>query len=173
VTRYVALLRGVNVGGKNVVPMAELRTLAESLGYGEVRTFIQSGNVIFSASPREGAVRLRSAISARFGIEVAVLLRSAAELGAVLRANPFPVADPSQLHVGFMAKRASAAAVAALEPGRFLPEEFAVEGRELYLRLPDGMARTKLPRYLERQLASPITFRNWNTLASLAELVRL
>jgi uncharacterized protein (DUF1697 family) len=171
VTRYVGLLRGVNLGGRNRLSMAELRTLAESLGYREVRTFIQSGNLVFSASKRVAPAVLEAAIATRFGLEVPVVLRTGAELEAAVRANPFAEADLSRLHVGFMAGPPAASALAGLERGPFLPEEFAVQGADVYLYLPEGVARTKLPRYLERRLG-PMTVRNWKTLGSLAELAR-
>ena len=84
--------------------------------------------------------------------------------------NPFRSADPSKLHVGFMAEKPSAAAVAKLDKKRFLPDEFTVNSAELYLHLPNGMARTKLPGYLDRQLKIPTTVRNWNTVNKLIEL---
>jgi len=152
--------------------MAELRTLAESLGYSEVRTFIQSGNLVFSTNKHVTPAALEAAIATRFGLEVPVVLRTDAELEAAVRANPFAAAALSRLHVGFMAGPAGAAALAGLERGPFLPEEFAVLGADVYLYLPDGVARTKLPRYLERRLGLPMTVRNWKTLGSLAELAR-
>jgi uncharacterized protein (DUF1697 family) len=170
VQKYVGLLRGVNVGGRNKVSMAELRALFESLGYGEVRTFIQSGNVIFAADGPVTAKAIESAIAARFNIAVAVVLRTPGELERIVRDNPFTRADPSNLHVGFMTQRPSADVVAALDHERFRPELFAVKGAELYFWLPDGMARTKLPSYLDRQLRTPTTIRNWRTLNKLVEL---
>jgi uncharacterized protein (DUF1697 family) len=168
--RFVGLLRGVNVGGKNNVPMAELRALVESLGYTDVSTFIQSGNLFFTGDDSVTPKQLETAIESRFGIEITVVLRTPAELESVVRANPFRSADPSKLHVGFMAKKPSAAAVAKLDKKRFLPDEFTVKGAELYLHLPNGMARTKLPGYLDRQLKIPTTVRNWNTVNKLIEL---
>ena len=168
--RLVGLLRSVNVGGKNKLPMAELRALVESLGYTEVGTFIQSGNVIFTADNSVTPKRLETAIESRFGIETTVVLRTSAELESVVEANPFLSADPSKLHVGFMAETPPAAAVAKLDNDRFLPDEFAVNGAQLYLHLPNGMARTKLLGYLDRQLKIPTTVRNWNTVNKLIEL---
>ena len=170
--RFVALLRGVNVGGKNKLAMSELRTLVESLGYTDVRTFIQSGNVLFSTDETVVAPDLQRSIEARFGLAIAVVLRSAAELELVVGADPFPEAERARVHVGFMTARPPAEAVAALDHARFLPEEFIVSGRELYLHLPSGMARTKLPAYLGRALGVPTTLRNWNTVTKLLELAR-
>ena len=168
----VALLRGINVGGRNSVPMAALRGVFESLGHTEVSTFIQSGNVIFTAATPVTAKSLETAIDAHFSIAISVVLRTPAELANVVAANPFPTAGPSRLHVGFMAEKPPAASVKQLDTDRFAPEEFAVHGREIYLHLPSGMGRAKLPAYLDRQLAIPTTVRNWNTVNKLVELSR-
>lgn len=167
---YVALLRGINVGGKNKVPMAELRALVESLGHIHVRTFIQSGNIIFGSDASLTPRSLEVAIEDTFASHITVVLRTPAELKRVVEANPFTRADPSKLHVGFMAKRPPAAAVAALDAEGFRPEEFAVIGAEIYLHLPNGMGRANLPGYLDRQLKIPTTVRNWNTVTKLVEL---
>ena len=168
--RFVGLLRGVNVGGRNLLPMAELRALVESLGYTDVRTFIQSGNVLFTAPKSPGAAHLEAAIRERFGLAVPVVLRTPPELARAVAADPFPGADRAKLYVGFMTQSPSPAALAELDGRPFLPDAFAVEGKELYLHLPDGMARTKLPGYLDRRLKLAMTVRNWNTLAKLCEL---
>ncbi|HUQ40096.1 MAG TPA: DUF1697 domain-containing protein [Acidimicrobiales bacterium] len=168
---YVALLRGINVGGKNKVPMAELRAVFEALGHSDVRTYIQSGNVVFSGPKAPTPATLEKAIGAEFGIDLTVVVRTPAQLSAAVgKKNPFPTANTSALHIGFMAEAPAAAAVKALDRERFLPEEFAVVGSDLYLHLPDGMGRTKLPPYLDRQLKVPTTVRNWNTVTKLVEL---
>lgn len=168
--RYVALLRGVNVGGKNKVPMADLRTLVESLGHTDVSTFIQSGNVIFTSSKVVTPKSLEAAIAKQFGIQSRVVLRTKAELGKILKANPFTRADTSKLHVGFMVEKPPASVVKALDVDEFLPDEFAVHATELYLHLPNGMGRAKLPPYLDRRLKVVTTVRNWNTVTKLLEL---
>ena len=165
----VGLLRGVNVGGR-ALPMAELRELVESLGFGDVRTYIQSGNVLFSASRRPKPDVLEAAIARRFGLKVDVILRSPAELRRVIERNPFPDAERSRLHVGFMARKPASVDVAALDEEAFVPEQFALIGTELYLHLPNGMGRTKLPDYVLRRVKVPTTVRNWNTVTKLAEL---
>ncbi len=167
----VALLRGVNVAGRTL-PMAELRELMESLGFEHVHTYIQSGNVLFSAKKRPTPAVLAAAIERRFGLDVDVMLRSASELERTIERNPFADADRSKLHVGFMARKPAAANVAALDGDSFLPEEFALVGTELYLHLPGGMARTKLPDYVLRRIKVPTTIRNWNTVTKLAELAK-
>jgi uncharacterized protein (DUF1697 family) len=169
---YAALLRGVNVGGKNKVAMADLRTLVESLGHSSVSTLIQSGNVVFTSSKTVTPKSLEAAIAKQFGINVTVVLRTASELARAVKANPFAKADPSKLHIGFMATKPSAAAVKKLDADSYEPEEFAVRGSDLYLHLPNGMGRAKLPLYLDRQLKIPTTVRNWNTVTKLVELTK-
>lgn len=167
---YIGLLRGINVGGKNKIPMADLRALFESLGHTDVHTLIQSGNVIFTSDQKVMPNELEIAIGARFGFEVAVVLRTPNALKNVLRNNPLAGVDPSNLHVGFMRQKPSGTGLSRHDKERFLPERYAVVGTELYLYLPDGMARTKLPDYLNRQLKVPITVRNWNTVRRLVDL---
>ena len=167
----VALLRAVNVGSRKV-PMADLRELVESLGFGDVRTYIQSGNVIFSAPRAPEPTSLERAIEARFGLSVDVVVRSAADLRRALERDPFPDVERSRLHIGFMAKKPAASAVSTIDRDAFLPEQFAVVGRELYLSLPHGMARTKLPDHILRRIKVATTIRNWNTVTKLAELAR-
>jgi uncharacterized protein (DUF1697 family) len=169
VPTVVGLLRGVNVGGRTL-PMAELREVVDSLGFDDVRTYIQSGNVLFSAPRSPKPAVLEEAIERRFGLAVDVMLRSAAELRRVIERNPFPDAERSRLHVGFMAKKPPPKDVAALDEDAFVPERFAVVGAELYLHLPGGMGRSKLPDYVLRRLKVPTTLRNWNTVTKLAEL---
>lgn len=168
--RYVALLRGVNVGGKNKVPMADLRALAESLGLADVTSFIQSGNLLFTSGRRPDPGDLEAAIAQRFSIDISVVLRSASELRSVLSNQPFPGADTSHVHVGFLTDKPPASSIKRLDPGRFEPETFAVRGVEVYMHLPAGMARTKVPAYLDTNLRIPMTIRNWNTVSKLADL---
>jgi uncharacterized protein (DUF1697 family) len=170
VSRYVGLLRGVNVGGKNKLPMAELRALFESLDHTNVSTFIQSGNIVFTTAKPIAAKDLERAIAKQFGIAPSVMLRTPQELRKIVKSNPFSGVDPSTLHVGFMEQKPSAAAVKQLDSERFLPDELAIRGREIYFHLPNGMGRTKLPPYVDRQLKIPTTVRNWNTVNKLIEL---
>jgi uncharacterized protein (DUF1697 family) len=170
VPRYVALIRAVNLGATNKVPMARLRTAVESLGHTNVTTYIQSGNVIFTSAGKVTPLSLEKLIASTFGIETDVMLRTPAQLAKALRANPFPQADESRLHIGFMATTPAAAAAASLDAQRFLPEQFAFRGTELYLHLPAGMGTTRLPAYLGRTLKIPTTIRTWRTVVTLAEL---
>jgi uncharacterized protein (DUF1697 family) len=170
VPTYVALLRGINVGGKNKLPMADLRSLVESLGHTDVTTYIQSGNVVFTSSKPVAAKALETAIKDRFGIGLTVVLRTPAELAKVVKANPFAPGDLSKVHVGFMAEKPSKALIAKLDATRFEPDAVVVHGAELYFHLPDGMGHSKLPDYVGRALKIPTTVRNWNTVLKLASL---
>lgn len=173
---YVALLRGINVGGKNIVPMAELGAIFGELGCDGVRTYIQSGNVLFRAGaglakkvPALAAKRIATA----FGHDVTVVVRTAEEIAAVRDANPFIAsgADERALYVAFLADEPSARSVAALDPNRSPPDAFVVRGREIYLHLPNGAARTKITNaYLDAKLATTSTVRNWRTVVTLSEL---
>jgi uncharacterized protein (DUF1697 family) len=170
VPTYIALLRGINVGGHNKVSMSALRALHESLGHTDVTTYIQSGNVVFNSTKPVTSASLERAIEKEFGIDITVVLRTRAEMKRVVGANPFADADLKTVHVGFMASKPAAAAVRGLDADQFAPEEFAIKGTHLYLRLPNGMGRTKLPAYLDRNLKVPTTVRNWTTVGKLLEL---
>lgn len=174
---HVALLRGVNVGGKNKLPMKELAALFGDVGCVDVRTYIQSGNVVFSA-PADVAssleARVEAQIERQLGLRVPVVLRSAAELAGAVEASPFAdrVADhPKAVHVMFLKDRPTAAAVAALDPNRSPPDTYAVVGREVHLFCPNGVARTKLTTaWLDRALSTVSTARNWRTVLKLVEM---
>jgi uncharacterized protein (DUF1697 family) len=176
-SRYVALLRGINVGGKNMLPMKELTGLFASAGCTEVTTYIQSGNVLFTADNivvAGLAAGIAQQIDERFGLRVPVVLRSAAELTLAIQNNPFlrSGAEEDWLHVYFLASVPGAAEVAMLDPARSAPDAFAVVGREVYLQLPNGMARTKLTNaYFDSKLRTVSTARNWRTILKLAELL--
>jgi uncharacterized protein (DUF1697 family) len=167
---YAALLRGINVGGHNKVPMIQLKAVIESLGHTDVTTYIQSGNVVFTSRKNVTPAALGRAIKDEFGFDITVVLRTSSELQRVVTDNPFARADLKTVHVGFMASKPSAVAVRALDADQFAPEEFAIKGSNLYLHLPNGMGRTKLPAYLDRKLKVPTTVRNWNTVLKLLEL---
>jgi uncharacterized protein (DUF1697 family) len=173
---FAALLRGINVGGKSRVPMAELRSALSSLGFEDVVTYIQSGNVVFR-SPRgnakEVATRIEKEVAKRFGVNAAVLIRTPPELAEIADANPFLSAesDLTKLHVVFLDGRPGARAAAQLDPARSPPDEFRLSGREIYLHLPNGFGRSKLTiDYFERRLGATATARNWKTLLGLLQL---
>ena len=174
-TTFVALLRGVNVGGANRLPMADLRRVAEGCGFGAVQTYIQSGNVVLTstdAASEVGAV-LRDALLAETGIDSAVIVRGLDEMAAVAAGNPFPeaaAADPTRVHVTFLP-----AAVAHLDGfarEAYQPEEVVAAGAELYLHLPEGLGRSKLATDLLRRTDLIGTTRNWRTVVTLLEMAR-
>lgn len=175
-TTYVALLRGINLGAKNKIPMPALRSVVEALGHEDVRTYIQSGNVLFKSRSREVpgiAAALESSIAEEFGLRVAVVVRAQRDLRRVLTNNPFLAAgaDPSALHVVFLGSSPTGAAVRALDPERSPSDEFAVRNAEVYLHCPNGFGRSRLTLdYFERTLGGPATIRNWNTVSKLLEL---
>lgn len=164
------------MGGKNAVPMAQLRELFAGAGASDVATYIQSGNVVFTAP----ASRVRSICDAvvaemddALGFTVPIVSRTAAALQAAVDGSPFTAegADPTKMHVGFLAAKPTKAAVAGLDPDRSPPDRFAVIGQEIHLLCPKGMARTKLTStYLDRQLGTTVTVRNWKTTNKLLEL---
>jgi uncharacterized protein (DUF1697 family) len=175
VTTYAALLRGANVGGRNKVPMASLRASVEALGFDDVTTHLQSGNVVFRAASRPESrlvTALETAIRRTFGLDLSVLVRTREQLARVQAANPFLARrrDPATLHVTFLAGRPSAAATRAL-PTSSGPDALAVHGREVYLWCPNGYGRTKLTNtWIEQRLSTRATTRNWRTVVALTEL---
>ncbi|MCX4904568.1 DUF1697 domain-containing protein [Streptomyces sp. NBC_00878] len=177
-TTYAALLRGINVGGAKKVPMAELRTLMEGLGYGDVGTYLQSGNAVFASGHGDEdslAAELSGALEKRFGFTVDVLVRDHAYLRAVLDACPFPAADleARQLHATYFSEPVGPERFASIDQQAFLPEEFRLGDRVLYLYAPDGLGRSKLAETLSKPRMTKgivATTRNWNTVTKLAEL---
>jgi uncharacterized protein (DUF1697 family) len=172
-TRFVALLRGINVGKAHQVDMPRLREVLTARGHREVRTHLRSGNVILDStlSDRALAADLSAAIEGEFGFEVPVVVRTGAEIAAVVAGNPFAAVatDPARYLVTFLPDPPDPAKVDALpavDDGQYL-----VRGRELYLWLPDGIAGTPLASWKwDRLLGVPGTARNWNTVRRLAEL---
>ncbi len=173
---YVALLRGINVGGKNKLMMKDLSDLFTEAGCASVQTYIQSGNVVFQA-PHEVADALSAQISAliaeRFSPRVPVVLRTADQLAETFQSNPFLAQGlpKDALHVMFLADLASPEKVAGLDAARSALDAFFVRGREIYLHLPHGVADTKLTNaYFDARLTTVSTSRNWKTVTKLLEL---
>jgi uncharacterized protein (DUF1697 family) len=169
---YVVLLRGINVGGRNRVPMAALRATCESIGCTDVASYIQSGNVVLTSSldAQKLRVELESAVAEQIGVPAAVMVRTHAELADVVSGNPFPDAEPGHLHVAFLAEAPTGAQAEAITRLEHPPEELAVRGTEVYYRLPDGIGRAKLPELAGRRLKISATVRNWRTVLRLAEM---
>lgn len=176
--RYVALLRGINVGGKNIIPMKELVRLFVGSGCTDVENYIQSGNVVFTAGPGIEVKTLGSqisrAIEERFGCVVPVVLRSSPQMKEIVRTNPFLAAGSAVdlLHVGFLAEAPSAGAVTELNPERSPGDRFAVVGAQIYLELGNGMGKTKLTNaYFDARLRTVGTVRNWRTVLKLLDML--
>ena len=175
--QQVALLRGVNVGRAKRVAMADLRALVEALGAREVRTLLNSGNVVFTApegvAPGEMAARIEAALAARLGVVTRVTVLSADELAAVVAENPLlPVAgDPSRLLVAVLADPADARRIAPLLGQDWGAEALALGSRAAYLWCPDGVLASQLPAALGRAAGDAATTRNWATVAKLHALL--
>jgi uncharacterized protein (DUF1697 family) len=173
---WVALLRGINVGGKNRLLMKDLAAMFVEVGCDDVRTYIQSGNVVFGADPvlaAEVPSRISASIRDRFGYEIPIVTRRASDLDAIVEANPFVAsgAETDRLHVLFLADAPAAEQVEALDPDRSPGDEFAVRGREIYLHYPNGTARSKLTNaWFDSRLSTVSTMRNWKTVRKLIEL---
>jgi uncharacterized protein (DUF1697 family) len=176
--REIVLLRGVNVGTGRKLSMAALREALEAAGCSGVSTYIQSGNVVLAPpqpAPADRAAWLEGIIAEVAGFEVLVVLRSYAELQQTVACNPYPGAGGTKLHVVFFPDEPGRDALDGVDLAAFEPEECSLVGRDLYLHLPDGMGRAKLPVALEkaaRRAKSPLvgTARNWNTVLKLVEL---
>jgi uncharacterized protein (DUF1697 family) len=170
----IAMLRGVNVGGSQKIKMDTLKTVCTSLGLRDVQTYIQSGNIVFGedgGDPATLARKLEDAIEASFGFRPAVILRTASELRKVIAKNPFagrPGIDPSKLLILFMASAPTKRACDQVLAMPCDPEEIQINGRELYIYYPNGMARPKIPLVrIEKTLQCASTGRNLNTVSKL------
>ena len=172
---HLALLRGINVGGKAKLPMKELSAIFAAAGATNIRTYIQSGNVVFESPLPDPLIAIvTSEISRIYGYPGRIVLRSAAELKAAHTANPFAKAGapPETLHVYFLGDKLDPAAANSLDPNRSPGDSFVVKNREIYLHLPNGMARTKLTNaYFDSKLKTISTARNWNTVGKLVALL--
>lgn len=177
---FVALLRGINVGGRNSLPMRELVEVLEGLGLREVKTYIQSGNVVFQnegGEPADLAGRMGDAIEKSHGFRPEVMLLKVDELQSAIAANPFPEAElePKTLHLYFLGSEPENADLKALESIRREKERFKLEGKVFYLHAPLGIGRSKLAAQVEKSLGVAVTSRNWRTVSKIramaAELV--
>ena len=172
----IAMLRGINVGGKNRLPMTDLAAMFEDAGCAKVQTYIQSGNVLFRSDPALAESMpdlVSSAVFSRFGFHVPITTRTTQELEVIVRSNPFleAGADPDKLHVVFLAVRPDKASFKSLDPERSPGDEFATAGRHVYLHCPNSLARTRLTNsYFDSRLSTTSTTRNWRTTVKLLEM---
>ncbi len=172
----IALLRGINVGGKNMLPMKELLAVLESLDLQNIKTYIQSGNAVFqteAADIAKLADTISAAIKESHGFAPQVLLLDSAALEETIKANPYPEAEaaPNTLHVAFLAAVPPKPDLDALERIRAASERFQLAGNVLYLHAPDGVGRSKLAASMECLLGVAVTSRNWNTVRKLKEMI--
>jgi len=177
-TLIVALLRAVNLGGKRSLGMAELRAFTTALGFDEVQTLLQSGNLVFRSDGRTPAAiegLLEAEAERALGLPIEFHVRTAAEWRAIIAANPFGAEakrDPARLVVMCLKKKPGAKAFAALQAAIAGPEQVRGEGRQAYIYYPDGQGRSKLTTALiDRTLDARGTARNWNTVMKLARLL--
>jgi uncharacterized protein (DUF1697 family) len=173
-TTWIALLRGINVGRNKRIAMQDLRAMLESLGYTDVRTLLQSGNALFTAASQKPETLERdisAAIKAEFGMDVAVMVRTAADLASVVTANPFVARGvaAAELHATFLSAAPAKARIDAVDREACKPDEFAVGPRVIYARLRNGITGSRLPDW-DRVLGVRATTRNWNTTTKLREL---
>jgi uncharacterized protein (DUF1697 family) len=170
----IALLRGINIGPRQRVSMPELRKLIEGLGYTDVQTLVQSGNVVFTAHAKPATLekKLEQEIEKQLGVDPKVVVRTRDELAAAIEANPFKVPkNPKDLHVTFLSGKPDKDAVKKLEDADFPPDELKFAGREIYVLYADGMGRSELAKQLGRaKLGVAATDRNWNTVTKLLEM---
>jgi uncharacterized protein (DUF1697 family) len=175
--RFIALLRGINVGGHAKVPMAELRDLCVKLGWRDVRTYINSGNIVFESAEEAPVLEaaLEKAIAGTFGFAPAVIVRSASRLKTLAAANPFPAAsesEPGRVLLGLSKEAPKAGAAAAIQAKAAAGETVVEAGGALWFHYPGGAGTSKLtPALIDRAAGSPLTARNWRTISKLQEML--
>lgn len=175
---YIALFRGINVGGSHLLPMKELKLVLERNGCVDVQTYIQSGNVIFRTAMADAArlaKQLTAAVARSHGFEPRVLVLTPSELESAAAGNPFPEADanPKSLHLFFLAGRPKKPDLTSFEALKTKTERFALKGKIFYLHTPDGFGKSKLAARTERLLGVEATARNWRTVTTLLEMTNV
>ncbi|WP_190813534.1 DUF1697 domain-containing protein [Saccharopolyspora pogona] len=175
---YVALLRAVNLGSHGRLAMADLRALVAAAGHGDVATYLQSGNVVFTSEhddPEALAADLGKRLADELGVDTPVMVRTGTEITGIAAHHPFQdrQSDHAKLHVAFLATEPDADRAAQLSVPEGSPEELQLTGRQLYLHYPAGAGRSKTTAaYLEKRLGVAITARNWKTVTALAGLAQ-
>ena len=174
---WIALFRGINVGGHHLLPMKMLAALIEDLGGTQVRTYIQSGNAVFRHAGSDAAAmstRIEAAVLKKYGFSPRVLMLTRKDLEGAVSANPFPQAQaqPKTLHLAFLAQRPTRPDLASLNAVRHDTEEFVLDGKVFYLHAPGGVGQSKLAACYEKLLGVPATARNWNTVLKVLEMAK-
>ena len=176
-SRLIALLRGINVSGQKKIKMSELKNLFESLEFQDVEAYIQSGNVIFSSKQKSStklANKISSEIKTKYNFDVQVIILTPQEIDRALKNNPFvkKKKETERLYVTFLSSRPSAERINKLEEISFLPEEYSIKEKAIYLFFPNGSGKAKLNNnFIEKKLNVIGTTRNWKTVNALSELV--
>lgn len=175
--KYLALLRGINVSGHNMIKMDALKSMLEKCGFQNVQTYIQSGNVLLESddeNPNSIGFTIKQEIVKQFGYDVPVIVLSKADLEKCLTNNPFfkeKNVDTKKLYVAFISKELNSTALNELKISQFKPDEAFVDGNKIYMKLETGAGNTKLTqKYIEKKLNVTATSRNWNTVNKLIEL---
>jgi uncharacterized protein (DUF1697 family) len=175
--RLVALLRGINVGGHKKVPMAQLREVLEGAGFADVKTYVQSGNVVLTAPPRRSPAKvgreIEAAIEREFGFDVTVVMRTRDEIAALVEDDPLGdvATNPTYRVVVFLAEKLDPKRVADVDPAAFAPEAFALRDYEIVMWAPDGQRDSKLVKTLSEKRTGVVgTARNWKTVLKLLDL---
>jgi uncharacterized protein (DUF1697 family) len=180
-TTFIALLRGINVGGKNKIKMADLKSMFEAIGMSRVKTYIQSGNVLFESDQEEETLRqkLEKEIEVTFGFSVKVILRTSQELKKVAENCPFTqdeiaaaeaTAEGESLYVSFLLQEPSEEGIKRIDAYKSETEEYKLLDRDLYLLFPQSILKSKLANNLQK-LDVPVTVRNWKTVNKLVSLL--
>ena len=170
-TTHIALLRGINVGGNNKLPMKDLSVILGGLGYENIKTYIQSGNVVFDTARKlaaNEAEKISAAIQCKMGFEPQVLLMAAEQFKRAISHNPYPVDSGKALHFYFLNRPAASPNIDGLEALKLESEKFTLTDTVFYLYAPDGIGRSKLAASVEKLLGVAATARNWNTVEKLA-----
>jgi uncharacterized protein (DUF1697 family) len=175
---YIAILRGINVSGAKPMKMQELRKTLQNLGFAKVNTYIQSGNVVFTAGRAETsqlADKISEAIKAGFGFDVSVIVLTAAEMQTIIENNPLEDGskDSAFLHVTFLSENPAAFDIKTIDAKKQGDEEIVISGKAVYLYCPHGYGKTKLTNtFLESKLQVAATTRNWKTVTELLKIAR-
>ncbi|MBW3539968.1 MAG: DUF1697 domain-containing protein [Planctomycetes bacterium] len=174
---WIALLRGINVGGKNLLPMKELVAIFEEAGCNHVETYIQSGNVVFRSKERDAATLARTIsreVKSRHGFQPQVMLLTLNDIEKAVAGNPFPEAadEPKSLHLFFLANKADDPDLDGLEKLRAESERFELTKNVFYLHAPNGIGRSRLAANAERLIGVPVTARNWRSIQKIVDMAR-
>lgn len=174
---FIALFRGINVGGKNILPMKELVLLLQELGLDNIKTYIQSGNAVFTSNEKDIghlSAKIGVKIKENYGFDPFIQILGLKDLEEAISNNPFPESEskPESLHVGFLGTQPKNPDLEKLEALREKNERFQLKGKIFYLNAPDGIGRSKLAANTEKLLGVPMTDRNWRTVCKIRDMAK-